>query len=62
VSALFIAVVTLGGFVHAAFALEDPVTAWLGSIDLGDAGLLLVALLLAVWGAAALREQGVRKG
>ncbi|MGC0238851.1 HoxN/HupN/NixA family nickel/cobalt transporter [Arthrobacter sp. SD76] len=62
VSALFIAVVTLGGFVHAAFALEDPVTAWLGSIDLGDAGLLLVALLLAVWGASALREQGVRKG
>jgi high-affinity nickel-transport protein len=38
------------------------VTAWLGSIDLGDAGLLLVALLLAVWGAAALREQGIRKG
>ena len=61
VSALFIAVITLGGFVHAAFALEDPVTAWLGSIDLGDAGLLLVALLLAVWGAAVLREQAARK-
>ncbi len=53
-SALFIAVITLGGFVHAAFALDDPVTSCLGSIDLGDAGLLLVALLLAVWGGAAL--------
>jgi high-affinity nickel-transport protein len=55
VSALFIAVITLGGFLNAAFALEDPLTMWLGSIDLGDAGLLLVGLLLAVWGAAALK-------
>jgi high-affinity nickel-transport protein len=55
VSALFIAVITLGGFCNAAFGLRDPVTAWLGSVDLGDAGLLLVAVLLAVWGAAALR-------
>jgi high-affinity nickel-transport protein len=54
-SALFIAVITLGGFCNAAFGLRDPVTAWLGSVDLGDAGLLLVAVLLAVWGAAALR-------
>jgi high-affinity nickel-transport protein len=57
VSALFIAVITLGGFANMAFALEDPLTVWLGSIDLGDAGLLLVALLLAVWGAAALRAR-----
>jgi high-affinity nickel-transport protein len=55
VSALFVAVITLGGFVNAAFALEDPLTGWLVSIDLGDAGLLLVALLLAVWGAAGVR-------
>ncbi|MEV7634663.1 nickel transporter [Pseudarthrobacter enclensis] len=55
VSALFIAVITLGGFLHGAFALEDPVTEWLGAIDLGDAGLLLVALLLAVWGGAAVK-------
>ena len=54
VSALFIAAITLAGFVDAAFALNDPLTGWLGSIDLGDAGLLLVALLLAVWGGAAL--------
>jgi high-affinity nickel-transport protein len=54
VSALFIAAITLGGFVHAAFALDDPLTVWLGSIDLGESGLLLVALLLAVWGGAAL--------
>jgi high-affinity nickel-transport protein len=53
-SALFIAVITLGGFVNAAFGLQDPVSSWLGAVDLGDAGLLLVALLLAVWGAASL--------
>jgi nickel/cobalt transporter (NiCoT) family protein len=55
VSALFIAVITLGGFLDAAFAIEDPLTVWLGSVDLGDAGLLLVALLLAVWCAAGLK-------
>ncbi|MFX1820038.1 nickel transporter [Pseudarthrobacter sp. CC4] len=55
VSALFVAVITLGGFANTAFALEDPLTVWLGSVDLGDAGLLLVALLLAVWAAAALK-------
>jgi high-affinity nickel-transport protein len=62
-SALFIAVITLGGFANAAFALEDPLTLWLGSIDLGDAGLLLVALLLAVWGGAVLkgRVQGATR-
>jgi high-affinity nickel-transport protein len=54
-SALFIAVITLGSFFNAAFGLQDPLTSWLGGIDLGDAGLLLIALLLAVWGAAALR-------
>ncbi len=55
-SALFIAAITLGGFVNAAFGLQDPVTSWLGAIDLGDAGLLLIALLLAVWGVASLRR------
>jgi nickel/cobalt transporter (NiCoT) family protein len=54
-SALFISVITLGGFFNAAFGLGDPVTAWLASIDLGDAGLLLVAVLLSVWGVSALR-------
>jgi high-affinity nickel-transport protein len=54
VSALFIAAITLGGFVNAAFTLKDPLTVWLESIDLGDAGLVLVAVLLAVWGGAAL--------
>lgn len=61
-SALFIAVITLGGFVNAAFKLEDPLTSWLGAIDLGDAGLLLVALLLAVWGAASLPRRGSSAG
>ncbi|MBO1269723.1 HoxN/HupN/NixA family nickel/cobalt transporter [Arthrobacter cavernae] len=55
VSALFISVITLGGFLNAAFALEDPFTTWLGGIDLGDAGLLLIALFVVVWGVAALR-------
>jgi len=59
-SALFIALITLAGLLHAAFDLHDPVTAWLSSIDLGDAGLLLVALLLAVWGGAALASTQAR--
>ncbi|WP_120953296.1 HoxN/HupN/NixA family nickel/cobalt transporter [Arthrobacter oryzae] len=54
VSALFIAVITLGGTAHEVFGLDDPLTSWLGSVDLGDAGLLLVALLVSVWAAAAL--------
>ena len=62
VSALFIAAITLGGFFNAAFGLEDPLTSWLGAIDLGDAGLLLVALLLAVWGAASLPRLGSTAG
>ena len=53
-SALFVAVITLAGFSKAAFRLDDPLTGWLGVIDLGDAGLLLVILLLAVWGLAVL--------
>ncbi|WP_104139720.1 HoxN/HupN/NixA family nickel/cobalt transporter [Arthrobacter sp. ZGTC131] len=54
-SALVVAIITLGGLFDAAFGLGDPMTAWLASIDLGDAGLLLVAAFLAVWGAASLR-------
>ncbi|PTT70245.1 HoxN/HupN/NixA family nickel/cobalt transporter [Arthrobacter sp. HMWF013] len=48
-SALFIAVITLGGFINAAFGWGDPISSWLGSVDLGEAGLLLIAVLLAVW-------------
>lgn len=54
-SALFIAVITLGGFFSTAFGWEDPVTGWLGSVDLGDAGLLLIAVLLGVWAVVALQ-------
>lgn len=54
-SALFIAVITLGGFLNAAFALQDALTTWLGSVDVGHAGLLLVALLLTAWATAAAR-------
>ena len=49
VSALFIAVITLAGALQQVFGLGDPLTGWLGSVDLGDAGLLLVALLVSVW-------------
>jgi high-affinity nickel-transport protein len=54
-SALFVAVLTLVGFCNAAFGLKDPLSGWLGAIDLGDAGLLLVAGFLALWGVATLR-------
>ena len=54
VSALFIAVITLGGALHEIFGLGDPLTSWLGSVDLGDAGLLLVALLMSAWAVASL--------
>ncbi len=58
VSALVISVITLGGFFNVAFGLQDPLTGWLEAIDLGDTGLLLIALLLAVWGAASLPRRG----
>lgn len=54
-SALFISFITLAGFLNAAFGLEDPVTTWLGGMDLGEAGLLLVGCLLTVWGVATVR-------
>lgn len=54
VSALVIAVITLSGAVHEVFGLGDPLTSWLGSVDLGDAGLLLLALLMSAWAAASL--------
>lgn len=55
VSALFISVITLGGFCSAAFGLRNPLTSWLGAVDLGDGGLVLVGVLLAIWVLAALR-------
>ena len=60
VSALFISVITLGGFVNAAFELEDPLTTWLGGIDLGDAGLLLVCLFVIAWAVSAWRGRARR--
>jgi high-affinity nickel-transport protein len=60
VSALFIAVITLAGFFNTAFGLEDPLTVWLGSVDFGDAGLLLVAGLLAVWAGSVLYGRRAR--
>ncbi|QTG81930.1 nickel transporter [Arthrobacter crystallopoietes] len=54
VSALFVAVITIAGILLEVAGLRDPLTILLGSVDLGHAGLLLVAVFLAVWGAAAL--------
>ncbi|MEX3610631.1 nickel transporter [Rothia sp. LK2588] len=50
VSALFISVITLGGFFNDLFELEDPLTSWLAEIDLGNAGLVLVAAFALIWG------------
>ncbi|WP_144998492.1 HoxN/HupN/NixA family nickel/cobalt transporter [Kocuria marina] len=54
VSALFIAFITVGAVLNTAFDLNDPLTTFLASVDLGHAGLLLIAGLLAVWGIFAL--------
>jgi high-affinity nickel-transport protein len=56
VSALFIATITFGGIVSAV-GLRYPLTEWLAALDLGDAGLVLVAVLLLSWGTASLRRR-----
>lgn len=61
-SALFIAAVTLGGFANAAFDLGDPLTTWLGKLNLGEAGLLLVAAFIGVWALTAARNRLQREG
>lgn len=53
-AALFISIITLSGVLNTAFGLTNPVTTWIASIELGDAGLLLIATLLTVWGGFAL--------
>ncbi|MDI2036031.1 HoxN/HupN/NixA family nickel/cobalt transporter [Paenarthrobacter nitroguajacolicus] len=60
VSALFISLITLGGFSNAAFGLHDPLTTWLGEVDLGDAGLILVALFVTVWSGSVWRGRVAR--
>ncbi len=57
VSALFISVITLLGFIHELFGLEDPVTTWFAEIDLGNAGLLLVGLFVVVWAVYAINQR-----
>ena len=60
-SALFISALTIAALLHEALHLDDPLTSWLAGLDLGQAGLLLVGMFLAVWGIAALgwRRKGV---
>ncbi|AUI53265.1 nickel transporter [Arthrobacter crystallopoietes] len=53
-SALFVAVITVAGILREVVGLQDPLTTLLGSMDLGHAGLLLVAVFLTIWGAASL--------
>ncbi|MFH5879574.1 HoxN/HupN/NixA family nickel/cobalt transporter [Arthrobacter sp. NA-172] len=60
-SAWFISVITLGSFLNAAFRLSDPVTTWLGEIDLGDAGLVLIGMFALVWLVAAVRTRPARR-
>lgn len=48
VSALFISVITLGGFFHDLLGLQDPLTTWLAELDLGNAGLVLVLVFLGI--------------
>lgn len=61
-SALFVAVLTLSGFLHELLDLHDPVTTWLASVDLGHAGLALVAVFALLWlGAAASEHRGAAR-
>jgi high-affinity nickel-transport protein len=53
-SALFVSVITLSGLATN-LGLDQPTFAWLARIDLGDAGLALVAAFAAIWIGAALR-------
>ncbi|MET3921908.1 nickel transporter [Arthrobacter sp. UYEF20] len=50
-SALFISAITISGILHRVLGLTDPVTTFLAELDLGHAGLGLVALLLVIWAA-----------
>ncbi|MGY2747150.1 HoxN/HupN/NixA family nickel/cobalt transporter [Arthrobacter sp. UYCu723] len=50
-SALFISAITISGILHRVLGLTDPVTTFLAELDLGHAGLALVALLLVIWAA-----------
>lgn len=52
VSAVFVAILTLGGMASSFLGFKDPLTGWLAGIDLGQAGLLLVGLFMLVWGGA----------
>ncbi len=48
-SALFISVITLGGWLRELLGLQDGLTLWLSQIDLGEAGLMLAGVFLLVW-------------
>lgn len=56
-SALFVAALTLAGLARVLFSLQDPLTGFLASLDLGDAGLGLVAAFAVVWLVAAGSER-----
>lgn len=56
-SALGISVLTLGALAHDVFGLDDPVTTRMAGLDLGSAGLLLVALMATIWLVGRLRSR-----
>lgn len=60
-SALFVSVITIGGVLHQVFDLHDPLTTGLAAVDLGHAGLLLIGVMFAVWGSAALVWRSTRR-
>jgi nickel/cobalt transporter (NiCoT) family protein len=59
VSALLIATITFGGILSAV-GFRHPLTEWLAAVDLGEVGLLLIAVLLLSWGTASLQRRSDR--
>ncbi|KPC59028.1 HoxN/HupN/NixA family nickel/cobalt transporter [Streptomyces chattanoogensis] len=61
--AFFIGTIELVTVLHDKLALDDPLTGWISSIDLDNAGFVLVGLFVVVWAAALAywRLSGVEK-
>lgn len=57
VSALFVSALISAEIAQTVWSWDDPVTRTLAGIDLGHAGLALVAVFLAIWAIAAIRER-----
>ncbi|MGD9606880.1 MAG: HoxN/HupN/NixA family nickel/cobalt transporter [Leucobacter sp.] len=60
-SALFVSTLIVAEIARGAWGWSDPVTRSLAGVDLGHAGLMLVAAFLAVWAVAAVRERALQR-